>query len=81
MQLRQLCAPPGKNRASTRSREHANGIWTDWSIIDCEDASVESAVADVDKGPPVRHLHANLRTTTRNWPFSVLGFWDKNIGI
>ena len=22
--------------------------------------------------------HANFRTTTRYWPFSVLGFWDKN---
>ena len=26
----------------------------------------------------VRPNHVNLRTTTRNWPFSVLGFWDKN---
>ena len=27
-------------------------------------------------------VHANLRTTTRNWPFSAtLGFWDKNIGV
>ena len=26
-------------------------------------------------------IHANLSATTRNWPFSVLGFWDKNTGI
>ena len=25
--------------------------------------------------------HAKLRTATRNWPFSVLGFWDKNTGF
>ena len=25
--------------------------------------------------------HANLNATTRNWPFSELGFWDKNTGI
>ena len=24
-------------------------------------------------------LHAYLRTTTQNWPLSVLGFWDNNI--
>ena len=29
----------------------------------------------------VRAYHANLSPTTRNWPFSVLGFWDKNTGI
>ena len=26
-------------------------------------------------------IHANLSVTTQNWPFSVLGFWDKNTGI
>ena len=26
-------------------------------------------------------IHANLSPTTRNWPFSVLGFWDKNTWI
>ena len=26
-------------------------------------------------------FHANLSVTTQNWPFSVLGFWDKNTGI
>ena len=25
--------------------------------------------------------HVNPRTTTRNWPFSVLGFWDKTPGF
>ena len=26
-------------------------------------------------------IHANLSPTTRNWPFSVLGFWDKNTAM
>ena len=25
--------------------------------------------------------HANLRSTTRNWQLSVLGFWDTHTGI
>ena len=30
---------------------------------------------------PTLASHANLSPTTRNGPFSVLGFWDKNTGI
>ena len=31
--------------------------------------------------PPALTLHADLRTTSQNWPVPVLGFWDKNVGI
>ena len=30
---------------------------------------------------PQKTSHANLSPTTRNLPFSVLGFWDKTTGI
>ena len=39
----------------------------------------DKAAATIGASPPA--THANLRTATRNWSFSVLGFWDKNAGI
>ena len=27
------------------------------------------------------HANLNIRTTTQNWPFSVLGSWDKNTRV
>ena len=43
--------------------------------------ALHRALVPARRGSSLGRYHANLSPATRNWPFSVLGFWDKNNGI